>query len=276
MIAPAQPQPPARQQTVEERIEQLQQTVSASRLNCWQSCRLKFYFRYIVRIKRSQSPAQYVGSMVHLVLQDWNLARWRKKLVQTDVLKQQFELGWTDKQDADPILWEEGEEEEAKKEAWSLVETYFKNTPIQIDEVPEAVEVSVEADLAHHGLPKLIGIIDLVRAGRKIVDFKTTGQTPNPEKAGHLNETQLSCYSVLYRESTGNKETALELHHLVKLKTPKLVIASLPPMNEQQQTKLFRIMDSYQEGVGRMDWIPSPSPMSCACCEFYNECRRWG
>ena len=275
MIAPVQPQPLAQQQTVQERIEQLQQTVSASRLNCWQTCRLKFYFRYIVRIKRSQSPAQYVGSMVHLVLQDWNLARWRKKLVQTEVLKQQFEQGWIEKQDADPILWEEGEEEECKKEAWSLVETYFKNTPIQIDEIPEAVEASVEADLAHHGLPKLIGIIDLVRAGRRIVDFKTTGQTPNQEKAGHLNETQLSCYSVLYRESTGNNESGLELHHLVKLKTPKLVIASLPPMNEQQQTKLFRIMESYQEGLSRTDWIPSPSPMSCACCEYFSACRRW-
>src|SRR5205809_2182143 len=35
-----------------------------------------------------------------------------------------------------------------------------------------------------------------VRAGGKIVDFKSTGQTPNPERASHLNETQLSCYAV--------------------------------------------------------------------------------
>jgi RecB family exonuclease len=274
MIAPAQPLPRTAQ-SQEERIHELQQTVSASRLNTWQSCRLKFFFRYILRIKRAQSGAQYVGSSVHLVLQHWNMARWRKQLVQTEVLKQQFEQDWASKQQDDPIRWEGAEEEESKLESWKLVETYFRDTPIKLDEMPEAVEVSVEADLKHHGLPRLIGIIDLVRQGGRIVDFKTTGQTPNPEKAGHLNETQLSCYSVLYRETTGSRESGLELHHLVKLKTPKLVIASLPPMNEQQQTKLFRIMESYQEGLSRSDWIPSPSPMSCACCEYFNQCRRW-
>lgn len=275
MIANIAPPPQPRIQSQENRIQELQQTVSASRLNTWQSCRLKFFFRYVLRIKRAQSAAQYVGSIVHLVLQNWNMARWRKQPIQTELFQQQFELDWQNKQQESPIRWETGEEQDAKKESWSLVETYLKHTPIKPDEMPEAVEVAVEADLKHHGLPRLIGIIDLVRQGARIVDFKTTGQTPNPEKAGHLNETQLSCYSVLYRETTGMNEKGLELHHLVKLKTPKLVIASLPPMTEPQQTKLFRIMESYQAGLNRQDWIPSPSPMSCACCEYFNECRRW-
>jgi ATP-dependent helicase/DNAse subunit B len=212
--------PPAPKQTLEERIQELLQTVSASRLNLWQTCRLKFYFRYVLRIKRSQSTAQYVGSLVHLILQHWNMARWRKKPMLTEALKQQFDQDWINEQDEEPVLWQPDEENESKKEAWGLLETYFRNTPIKLDETPEAVEVSVEADLKHHGLPKLIGIIDLVRQGRRIVDFKTTGQTPNTEKAGHLNETQLSCYSVLYRDCTGQQEAGLELHHLVKLKTP--------------------------------------------------------
>lgn len=274
MIASIKP-PPAREQTLEERIQELLQTVSASRLNLWQTCRLKFYFRYILRIKRSQSTAQYVGSMVHLILQYWNMARWRKKPMLTEALKLQFDQDWINKQDEEPVVWQPEEEPSCKNEAWGLLETYFKQTPIKMDEIPEGVEVSVEADLKHHGLPRLIGIIDLVRQGRRIVDFKTTGQTPNAEKAGHLNETQLSCYSVLYRDCTGHQEAGLELHHLVKLKTPKLVIADLPPMTEAQQTRLFRIMESYQEGVEKQDWIPSPNVMSCSCCEYFNECRGW-
>ena len=274
MIATTQPPPPI-DHSEADRIQELHQTVSASRLNTWQSCRLKFYFRYVLKIKRAQSAAQYVGSMVHLVLQNWNMARWRKQAIQTQIFQQQFELDWRSKQQENPIRWDTDEESESKLESWSLVETYLRDTPIKLDEMPEAVEVAVEADLSHHGLPRLIGIIDLVREGARIVDFKTTGQTPNPEKAGHLNETQLSCYSVLYRETTGTNEKGLELHHLVKLKTPKLVITSLPPMTESQETKLFRIMESYQAGLERKDWIPSPSPMSCSCCEYYNECRRW-
>ena len=38
----------------EDRIQELHQTVSAFRLNTWQSCRLKFYFRYVLKIKRAQ------------------------------------------------------------------------------------------------------------------------------------------------------------------------------------------------------------------------------
>jgi len=266
---------PLRIQTQEERIQELLRTVSASRLNCWLGCRLKFYFRYVLRIKRSPTPAKYIGSIVHRVLQYWNLSRWRKLPILTESIQCQFEEHWLNEQDEKPVLWEDGEETECKGTAWSLLQTYFRDTPIQLDETPEAVEVSVEADLKEHGLPRLIGIIDLVRQGGRIVDFKTTGQTPNQEKAGHLNETQLSCYSVLYREATGKRESGLELHHLVKLKTPKLVVQPLDPMTEGQQTRLFHIMESYQRGLDQQDWIPSPNVMSCSGCEYFNECRKW-
>ena len=36
---------------------------------------------------------------------------------------------------------------------------------------------------------------------------------------------------MLYREATGQRETGIELHHLVKLKTPKLVV-SLKKVND--------------------------------------------
>src|ERR1035438_4929805 len=140
--------------------------------------------------------------------------------------------------------------------------------------MPEAVEVPVEADLSKHGLPTLLGVLDLVRAGGRIVDFKSTGKTPDNEMSLHQNGVQLDCYSVLYRESTGKRESGRELHHLVKTKTPKLIITPTDPMTENQQTKLFRIMDSYVEGVGREDFVPSPG-LQCAGCEFFNECRKW-
>lgn len=256
------------------RIEELKKTVSASRLNCWQSCRLKFLFRYVLKIKRSKSPALFVGSMVHLILQQWNLARWRNTPFNLDAMRSTFDEKWTEQQKEQPIEWD-GEEEAEKKGSWDLLDMYLKQTPIPPNEKPEAVEVPVEADLKHHGLPVLIGVLDLVRSGRKIVDFKTTGQTPNPERTSHLNETQLSCYGVLYREATAAKESGFELHSLVKLKTPKLVVTALDSMTGQQEARLFRIMESYVDGLDRMDWIPSPSPMACACCEYFNECRKW-
>ena len=79
----------------------------------------------------------------------------------------------------------------------------------------------------------------------------------------------------MYREATGHLESAVELHHLVKLKAPKLVVTTLPAMTPKQETRLLKIVDSYLEGVQRQDWVPSPSPMACSCCEFFNRCRQW-
>jgi CRISPR/Cas system-associated exonuclease Cas4 (RecB family) len=272
MIAMVEPAPSP---THPNRIEELKRTVSASRLNCWQGCRLKFYFRYVLEIKKSRSAALFVGSMVHSVLQGWNLARWREGKVDTEKLKLKLNEDWHKELKQQPVYWDVNEETEARTETWSLFETYLKHTPITLEEKPEAVEVTMEADLSQHGLPKLIGIIDLVRKGGRIVDFKTSSITPNAERIEHLHETQMSAYAVLYRDGVGMQEGGLELHHLVKLKTPKLVVSTFPPMTESQKTRFFRIMESYVEGLERRDWIPSPNPMSCAGCEYFNECRKW-
>ena len=128
-------------------------------------------------------------------------------------------------------------------------------------------------DLRQRGLPNLIGILDLVQAG-KIIDYKTTGQTPNAERVAHTTEVQTSIYAVLYRDATGRRETGIELHHLVKLKNPKLVITALPPMSDSRQARLFRLMEAYVEGLGRRDFVPAPG-LQCVSCEFFNECRDW-
>ena len=252
-------------------IEKLKQSVSASRLNCWLQCRLKFYFRYVLKLTKPKTAALHFGSVVHLVLQQWNLARWRKQPFEIARLKQVFEIGWLDQ---GQIHWD-GEEPDQKKSAWAVLEQYFIATPIKANEMPEAVEVPVEADLGQHGLPVLIGILDLVRSGGRIVDFKSAAKTPDTDMALHQNGVQLDCYSVLYREATGKRETGRELHHLIKTKKPKVVVIPAGPMLEYQRNRLFRLMENYVEGLEREDFVPAPG-FGCMGCEFLAECRQWG
>jgi putative RecB family exonuclease len=153
------------------------------------------------------------------------------------------------------------------------VDTYLRESHVPADVKPDAVEVPVEADLKQHGLPRLIGILDLVQE-RQVIDYKTSSTTPNPEKVAHTNEIQTSSYAILYRHNTGNKEAGIQLHHLVKLKNPKVVITRLPSMSQQQQTRLFRQMEAYLDGLQHNQYVPSPG-MHCSSCEFLNECRRW-
>jgi hypothetical protein len=217
----------------------------------------------------------HVGSVVHAVLQEWSLARWRRTPLLGDCLGAVFEEAWIETDKGERIEWDDDEPEAAAKAgALALLEMYVHETPIPPDERPEAVEVMVEKDLREHGLPKLLGVLDLVRAGGRIVDFKTTAKSPNPELARHTHDVQLTSYSLLYREATDRRETALELHHLVKTKTPKLVVTEAPPASEVQTTRLLRLIESYARGVAAEDFVPAPG-IGCASCEFFNECRRW-
>ena len=249
--------------------------LSASRLKCFAECRLKFYFRYIAKIPATLSPALYTGIAVHAVLQQWNLRRWRGEDASVAQMQQVFEASWVESCREEEMIWEKPDQEAKEKtKAWSILEHYFQHTPIPLEEKPEAVEVVVERDLEAHGLPPLKGVIDLVRGGGVIVDFKTTARTPDPVLAEHQNEVQLGCYALLYRENAGHQEGGLELHHLVKTKAPKLVVTTLDPMSADAMRRLIRVMESYVQGVEAEDYVPAPG-LQCSYCNYLGECRAW-
>jgi PD-(D/E)XK nuclease superfamily len=258
-------------QSQSEIIASLQRTVSASRLSLFLQCRLKFFFRYVARLRKPKTAALHVGGSVHAVLKAWNKARWRGQPLTLKQLHDEYLKAWADSDE--PVVWS-GDEEDEKKTGWRLVETYFRESGIPDSVKPDAVEVPVEANLHQHGLPTLIGVLDLVQQ-RKIIDFKTSSTTPNPERVAHTHEAQTSSYAVLYREATGQRETGIELHHLVKLKNPKLVITTLGPMSDSQRSRLFWLMEAYVNGLAREDFVPSPG-LQCVSCEFFNECRLYG
>ncbi len=252
-------------------IDELKTTVSASRLNSWLRCRLHFYFKYVRRISKPPTTAAFVGKVIHAVLQQWNLARWKNEPFVLNHYRSVFEDHWLAEQNDMAIGWN-GDEEEHSNSAWNCLEQYFKHTPILADERPEAVEVPVEAEF--DDLPRLIGIIDLVRSGGRIVDFKTAAKTPDSRQVAHHHEVQASCYALLYRHCTGHKESDIELHHIVKTKVPKVIVTPLGPMTSLQEGRLYRLIESYLDGLDRRDFVPSPG-FQCAGCEFFEECRQW-
>lgn len=253
--------------------ESLLARVSASRLNCFHSCRLKFYFRYVLGLVKEATGALHVGKSVHWALQQWSKARWYGQTLDTESLKQGFDLHWESSQEKDPVAWEIDEEPKQKEKAWGLVDMYLRDTPIPAEEKPEGVEVSIEADLPD-GLPKLVGVIDLVRPEGVVVDFKTSSTTPLIAQAIHRNETQLTAYGILHREATGRDASGFELHHLVKTKVPKLVVNKVGALTDQREQKFLRQVESYVDGVVLEDFVPAPS-LACSSCEFFHECQLW-
>ena len=179
--------------------------------------------------------------------------RWRKQPFEIAKLKQVFETGWLDQ--GSEINWD-GEEPEQKTSAWAVLEKYFTDTPIKANEMPEAVEVPVEADLSQHGLPVLIGVLDLVRAGGRIVDFKSAGKTPDNEWPCIKTACNSTATRCCIGKRPANVKSGRELHHLVKTKTPKVIITPADPMTEYQRNRLFRLMENYVDGLERQDFVP--------------------
>ena len=255
-------------------IERLCQSVSPSRLALFQSCRLRFFFRHVLRLSRAKAAALHLGGSVHKVLRAWNRARWQQQVPSPGSLYAVYQEAWNTGHAEEPVTWESATDEaEQQRVGWRLLETFWRETTIPVGDKPEGVEVSLEADLSRHGLPTLVGVLDLVQDGW-LVDFKTTATTPHPERTALVSSTQVTAYARLYRENTGCREAGIELHHLVKLKNPRLVVIRLPPSTEREQSRLLRVIDAYVEGLQRRDFIPSPG-LQCASCEFIHECAAW-
>lgn len=99
----------------QDRLEELKKTVSASRLNCFHSCRLKFYFRYVLELMKPTTAALFTGKAVHMALQHWSKARWRGAPIDPALLKSLFMENWKESQLSDPVDWQEEEDNERNK-----------------------------------------------------------------------------------------------------------------------------------------------------------------
>ncbi len=249
--------------------------LSASRLKCWQTCRRQFYYRYVERIVVPTAPALFLGRQIHAVLCRWNWSKWKEEPLTRDQLREFLFDHWEKEAAAEaiPVPWKQpGDEVIARDQSWSMLETYFDQCPVAPDEKPEGVEVEVECSLGE-GIPPLYGIMDLVRPGGRIVDYKSAARASSDGMAAQQHATQLACYALLYRSATGELETGFELHTLVKTKEPKVIVSTYGPMSAAMESELFFLIDDYLEGIAREAWIPSPG-QHCAWCDHLIACRR--
>lgn len=106
----------------EDLIRSLQVTLSASRLSTFLSCRLKFHFKYVLRLRKPKSSALHIGSTIHSVLRIWNKARWRNQPLTLKQLHTAYDQLWNAEED-EPVEWEAEEEEQQKAVGWRLLET---------------------------------------------------------------------------------------------------------------------------------------------------------
>jgi putative RecB family exonuclease len=268
--------------SLDERRGSVWDYISPSRLNCWLSCPLKFKLRYIDGIKSPSTPALFLGKHVHSGLEIF----YRHKMLGITLMPEDVAGRMVD-------AWDQAVAEEnisfktlndelsLKKQSVDLVAAYLAQIPDD-EPAPTAVEVRMETPLVDPftgedlGIP-MLGIVDLVLAsdeGPVIIDFKTSSRSAPPFEVTH--EVQLSTYSYLHRQMTGQREAGLEIRSLVKTRKPKIESHDYSARSDRHLARLFAIIREYLDSLdsGKFNFRPG---WGCSMCDFRDgsHCRTW-
>ena len=267
-------------QSFQDRTGAVDEYVSASRLNCWLSCPLKFKFRYLDGLRTPTTPSLFVGKVVHATLEAYYRHRQLGVTLDTAELTQRILSSWGPAVDAEKMTFASTAEEQAlQRQSVDLVGAYLMYAPK--DEIPRAVEVTLESPLVDPltgedlGIP-LLGVVDLIldaEEGAVITDFKTSSRSSEPLEIVH--EIQLTSYAWLFRQVSPWAEAGLQIRSLIKTKVPKVEFHSYPARGEAHFCRLFAVIREYLDALDSRRFSFRPG-FGCGMCDFANShCRRW-
>ena len=251
--------------------------VSPSRLKLWLRCPQAYKNRYVDGIVTRTTPSLFLGARVHEALELYHRFRERSITVFPEYIGEHIGKTWPRAVEDECIMFEsEDEERQLQSQAVNLVTTYLGQ--VREDEPPPmAVEKRFEAPLIDPVTGEdlgisLVGIVDLVLddgQGAAVIDFKTAARSSSQVDVMH--EIQMSCYSYLFRQVTGQTETALEIRSLIKTKTPKVELHRFGPRQDIHFKRLFDVIRAYLDAVGSNRFHIRPG-IECSFCDFKETC----
>ncbi|MCA9124937.1 MAG: PD-(D/E)XK nuclease family protein [Planctomycetaceae bacterium] len=257
---------------VQERSSDVWSYISPSRLNIWLKCPVAFKLRYIDGIRSPTTPSLFLGKAVHAGLECY----YRHKQVGTELeandVVLRLDACWEALLAEDNMTFTStSDETKLKQQAAVLIGAYLSQ--LSEEPTPMAVETTLQEPLVDLftgedlGIP-LLGVVDLIvpsENGAVVVDFKTAAKSGPPTEKVH--EVQLSAYSYLYRATTQQTESGLQIRSLVKTKTPKIEYREYPTRTESQLRRFFQIVRAYLDDLDRGRFVHRPG-FGCTMCEF--------
>jgi hypothetical protein len=264
------------QQEREEQSGQIWDYVSPSRLNLWMKCPRAFCIRYVENVTTPPSTALFTGKVVHTILANLYTLQSVGHVCTAGHLPQFVNDAWRLNLEMDACCFKDtAEETKTQEQIHELVTAYLTSTPIH-EEKPIAIEKRYEVPLVDpntgedFGIP-LVGVVDLVLQDggeNTIVDFKTSSAYSMPELQ---HEVQLSAYSYLFRETTGQDESRCEIRQLVKGKTPRVATHKFAKRSDAHHTRFFGLIREYLDALDKGVFNYRPG-WTCTMCEHNGTC----
>lgn len=249
--------------------------LSASQINLYLLCSLKYRFNYVDRLPRPfKSSALVFGSAVHSAINWFHKQEMNGNGITLETLHRIFDSDWyVEKQESD-IRFKDGESEmELTVLGKEFLGLYFRNPVKEVkgSEVPFTIPLLDPATGNGPGV-NLEGFFDCIEKDDTIVEFKTSAQSMSQEDAD--DHIQLTAYSYTYETLYHRPPKLLKIINFVKNKKPKMLTFETK-RNKEDHKRFFHLAETVLSGIKNKIFIPKASFM-CKDCEFAEPCREWG
>jgi DNA helicase-2/ATP-dependent DNA helicase PcrA len=235
--------------------------LSASDIETYRSCPLRYKFGRVLRIPTEQTPQQRFGIVVHQVLERFH-CDGSKTLAQLHGL---LEAGWRRSG-----FGEESEQErDLLAKARVALERYHERLSEQ-DSEPVWFERSFSFQLGPHHLRGRVDRVDRIapepgQDGERyeLIDYKTS----RPKSAEQLgDDVQLSLYALAARKDWGLHSSRQAYYYVLDdLKVPV-------PRDAQDEAAVEALVMQAGEGILAQQFEPTPSHAACSLCDYRIVC----
>jgi len=229
--------------------------LSASDIETYRSCPLKYKFARVFRIPAEPTLNQRFGILVHQVLERWHAGGGAGGV---DEMHRLLDAGWRRGGFGDS-----DEERQLREKAASALGRYFERTR---DESAEPVwfERSFAFKLGPHLLRGRVDRVDrLEDGGYELIDYKTGRPRSLPELR---EDVQLSLYAIGAREAW--EMEASQQAYLYVLDDEKVQV----PTEEIDPDWISETVFEVADGILGQGFEPTPSITACSMCDYRIAC----
>ena len=250
------------------------ETISASQVQTYLLCPLKYRFQYVDKIARPfRASALAFGSSVHAAIEWFHRERVAGRTPDIPAVQSIFAADWY-AQNLEPLVFKDRESNEGLADLGQKMLALYVEQALR-ESAPMAIEESFEVDLFDPVTGEVLdvrlrGRIDLLEEGETLVDIKTAGRSF--ESRGLERHLQLSTYALVYL-LLRHRIPKLRLDVLLKTKTPRLERMETA-RSVEDLAWTAHLIQRVARSIASGHFFPNPG-WQCGECEYFAHCQAW-
>lgn len=250
--------------------------ISATKLDTYLTCPLKYKFKYIDLIEPEEvSAALAFGSAIH-----GTIGYYYKRLMAGECMsaedaekafKEDFEARFTV-----PIKLNGFTPEQLQEQGITLVRAYLDSITEPV--APAAVEQELKAPLINLATGDKLegviihGILDRIEEPDRPIELKTSSQSYSQFRTDISLQFTIYSYLLAYHAHIEEIYGAFEV--IVKTKTPKIQ-RLFTRRDISHFDRLYRTFEHVIHNIESGIFYPNPSHMFCPGCDYLSDCAIW-